>query len=207
MQNEVGGQGRRQLLAFDQLFLHAFGNHRHEAFGHGNRQLGPANHSGLDALPVAEIANHLLQRFLRNIGAFVGDQRRHRIFVLRFHQGLGNRFRHRRPLGDGHLFLGILAAHELDQVLIGQRLGELQDGHRHRGDILGQAYRHVAGDAGVLLEIVGQGLAHPHLGVLNHETENFFRQLALLVGQGAGIEPRRDLARRIRPRVSRRVRQ
>ena len=161
----------------------------------------------MDALPISEVADHFLQRYFRNVGAFIGDQRRYRIFVLRFNQGLGNRFRHRRPVGDGHLFLGILTTHELDQVLIGKRLGNLQNGHRHRGDILRQAYRDVAGDTGVLLKIMGQSLADPHLGVLHHEPENFFRQSVLFVGQGAGIESGRDLARRLRPRVSRRVRQ
>src|SRR3546814_18388847 len=43
----------------------------------------------------------------------------------------------------------------------------------------------VAGNVGIALQALGQGLAHPHLGVAPHDLENIFRDMALTLVQPA----------------------
>jgi hypothetical protein len=86
-------------------------------------------------------------------------------------------------LGHRHLLFGPLAFDDFDQIFIGQHLGKLQHGQRHRFHVAGQTGGDVVGNGGVFLELAGQRLAHAHLGVLGHQPEDILRQLALGLAQ------------------------
>ncbi len=83
---------------------------------------------------------------------------------------------------------------DLDQVLLGQGLGKLEDRH---GDavvlVLGEDPGHVARDVRNLLQALRQRLADQDLDVLRHDPEDFLGDLALALRQAAGPELAGDL--------------
>lgn len=91
---------------------------------------------------------------------------------------------------------------DLDQIVVGQDFGELEDWIGDAVGVLGQRQYDLVGHVAGPLQVLGQRLAYPHLGVADHEAEDILGDTALRRPHYAPVEVGRDLGRR-RPGLAR----
>ena len=89
------------------------------------------------------------------------------------------RFLYFFALGHGDLLSRAIAADGLQQVVLGQDLGELQHRQGHGVDVVGQRQGDIVGQVGRVLQVFGHGFADGHFHVAGESTEDVLGQLAL----------------------------
>ncbi len=174
--------------------------------GNGRRQAGPPGDRLGDRFAAVVVAEHTIQRGFSQLGALVRHQAGDSGLVAGVDQGVGNGNRYLGTLGDGDLLGGgIFAAHDLDEVVVGEHLGVLEDRQRDTVDVACQGHRQVMRQVRRRLQVGGQGLADQHLGVGGQLAEDLFRQAALRFGHARilAIVLRRDLCGRLGPNIRR----
>ena len=183
----------------NEIGLQTLGQRGHHAFGDGGRQVRPARQGVGDRGAFVVVVDHPLEGVLAQRGTLVSNQMGDGSFIAGVDQGVGHGLGNARALGDRNLLCGLAAAHDLDQVVVGQNLRELEHRQGDAIDVAGQGERHVVGQFRGRLEVGRERLAHQNLGVLDQGAEDVLGDSTLGIAQRGGIELGRDLGGGSRP--------
>ena len=196
LEDQGAGQVRRDLVLGHQIVLEPLRERRDHPLGYGRRQVHPPYQRIGDRGAFLVAIDHPVEYRLAQGGALVADQPGNGLLVAGVDQGLGDPCGDRRPLGDRRLLRGLLAAQDLDQILLGQDLGKLEHGQGDAVHVLRQRERHVVRQIRGRLEMRGERLADQDPGVLHQGPEDVLRDPPLGRAEHPGVELRRDLGGR-----------
>ena len=196
LEDQSAGHVRRDLVLGHQVVLEPLRERRDHPLGYGRRQVHPPRQRIGDRGAFLVAIDHPVECRLAQGGPLVADQSGNGLLVAGFDQGLGDPRGDRQPLGDRRLLRGLPATHDLDQILLGQDLGEFEHRQGDAVHVLRQRERHVVRQIRGRLEMRGERLADQDPGVLHQGSEDVLGDPPLGRAQHPGVELRRDLGGR-----------